>query len=190
MVDFKEFPKIHRWSRDVVVTEKLDGTNACVIIADGKLAGCQSRTKLITPQEDNYGFAAWAYTNGDFIASTLGDGYHYGEWWGQGIQRRYDQTRKMFSLFNVKRWAGVADTPECDAIGIRVVPKIWEGDFNDFCIKSAMQLLKEQGSIAAPGFMNPEGVVLYHTQGNFLLKKTFEKDVEGKNYEPKQQMVA
>ena len=41
--------------------------------------------------------------------------------------------------------------------------------------------LKLNGSYASPGFMSPEGIVIYHTQANFLFKKTFTKDAEGKN---------
>jgi hypothetical protein len=43
-----------------------------------------------------------------------------------------------------------------------------------------MNTLKETGSIAAPGFMNPEGIVIFHTKGNLGFKKTFEKDDTGK----------
>jgi hypothetical protein len=32
----------------------------------------------------------------------------------------------------------------------------------------------------APGFMKPEGIVVYHIQGNVAFKKTFEKDNTGK----------
>ena len=31
-------------------------------------------------------------------------------------------------------------------------------------------------SVAAPGFMKPEGVVVFHTAGNLGFKKTLEKD--------------
>ena len=44
-----------------------------------------------------------------------------------------------------------------------------------------MAKLKETGSIASPGFMNPEGVVIFHTgKVQVLFKKTFEKDEKGK----------
>ena len=43
-----------------------------------------------------------------------------------------------------------------------------------------MNLLTYSGSAAAPGFMKPEGVVIYHTTGSVLFKKTFEKDEKGK----------
>lgn len=175
---FKEFPKIFRYSRDVVVTEKLDGTNAAIIIENGLFVGAQSRSRLITPQDDNYGFAAWAYTHGKDLAEWLGDGYHYGEWWGQGIQRNYGLKRKKFSLFNVSRWRDL----ENDAIGLDCVPVLWEGKMDELDIQKIMQTLGGGGSQASPGFMKPEGIVIYHMQGNFLLKKTFEKDQDGKTY--------
>ena len=36
------------------------------------------------------------------------------------------------------------------------------------------------GSLAAPGFMKPEGVVIYHTAANIMFKKTFKNDEKGK----------
>lgn len=178
-LEFKEFPKIHRYSRDVVVTEKLDGTNAAVVISpDGKFLGAQSRSRLITPEDDNYGFARWSWTNGDKLAATLGEGTHYGEWWGLGIQRGYNMKRKVFSLFNVHRWAAVND----EEIGLSVVPTLWKGPMDNLCVKAEMKVLEVEGSMASPGFMKPEGIVIFHTQGNFLLKKTFEKDDAGKGF--------
>jgi len=40
--------------------------------------------------------------------------------------------------------------------------------------------MSEYGSLAAPGFMNPEGIVSYHIAGNTGFKKTIEKDSEPK----------
>jgi len=34
MTEFTEFPKIARYSRDVIVTEKIDGTNAPLFIGE------------------------------------------------------------------------------------------------------------------------------------------------------------
>jgi hypothetical protein len=36
--------------------------------------------------------------------------------------------------------------------------------------------LREEGSLAAPGFMNPEGVVVFHLAAGMGFKKTLEKD--------------
>ena len=65
-----------------------------------------------------------------------------------------------------------------------VVPVLWRGDFDTRAIYETMQQLLQNGSAAAPGFMRPEGVVIYHAQANVLFKKTFENDDAGKGREP------
>ena len=57
--DFKPFPKMARLSREIIITEKLDGTNAQVFITEDGDLFAGSRTRWITPQDDNYGFARW-----------------------------------------------------------------------------------------------------------------------------------
>lgn len=79
--EFKPFPKLARLSREVIITEKIDGTNASIFITDtpdfrdpmmigistdnSKLLGIYagSRTRWITPKSDNHGFAAWVEEN-------------------------------------------------------------------------------------------------------------------------------
>ena len=97
-------------------------------------------------------------------------------WWGSGIQRGYGLLKgeKRWSLFNVKRWA--ENRPAC----CHVVPELWRGIFDTFHIEMALSGLKNLGSQAAPGFMKPEGVVVYHVAGNIMFKKTIEKDDEPK----------
>lgn len=51
-----------------------------------------SRTRWITPEDDNYGFAKWANENKEELLK-LGIGQHFGEWWGSGIQRGYNLQR-------------------------------------------------------------------------------------------------
>jgi hypothetical protein len=195
MMDFVEFQKIARLSRECVVTEKIDGTNASVYInsADATfLVG--SRTRWITPEQDNHGFARWAFEHRDELL-TLGDGHHFGEWWGSGIQRGYGLPKgeKRFSLFNVARWhrAGgepflsvsvdpriapksSAEAPSCCS----VVPILYRGSFDSFMghCEDIIGNLRESGSWAAPGFMQPEGIVVFHAAGGHLYKKTLEKD--------------
>jgi hypothetical protein len=178
MTQFREFQKIPRLFREVIVTEKIDGTNACVVIGEDGSIAAQSRSRLITPQDDNYGFAKWVETNADELRK-LGPGYHYGEWWGQGIQRNYGLTEKRFSLFNVSRWSNEAgQRPAC----CHVVPVIIAGTPKQgfLPVEVALGLLREKGSFAAPGFMKPEGVIAFHVQGNLLFKATLEKDEEWK----------
>lgn len=175
-MEFKSFPSIARLSREVIITEKLDGTNASITITeDGKfLTG--ARNRWITPEDDNYGFSKWAHENKEELLK-LGVGSHFGEWWGQGIQRKYGLTEKRFSLFNVDRWNN-DNCPTCCS----VVPTLYIGAFDTQEIMRIMETLKESGSAAAPGFMKPEGVVIYHKHANMLLKKTLENDDKGKSY--------
>lgn len=179
MNKFESFPKIARLNRNCIITEKLDGTNASIFIgADGQfLIG--SRTRWITPEQDNYGFAKWALMNKEDLLK-LGEGHHFGEWWGQGIQRNYSKKEKIFSLFNTSRWNDNEVRPFCCS----VVPTLYEGPFADHGvlkgIKLSLNYLQNEGSKAAPGFMKPEGIIIWHEAARQLLKITLEKDEEPK----------
>jgi hypothetical protein len=168
---FVEFPKIARLNREIVVTEKIDGTNACVFVGDDGSIRAGSRTRWISPEDDNFGFARWV-SDHQVELRGLGPGAHYGEWWGAGIQRRYGLSEKRFSLFNVARWADAAVRPGCCG----VVPILYRGPFSEYEIKSCLDGLRSLGSVAAPGFMTPEGVVVFHTSSGHLYKVTIEKD--------------
>lgn len=173
MQDFVAFAKIARLSRECVVTEKIDGTNGCIFVGDGEfLVG--SRSRWITPLDDNFGFARWAYDHRDELISGLGPGTHHGEWWGSGIQRRYGASEKYFSLFNTSKWG--ESRPEC----CRVVPVLLSGIFTTELVENALSMLRVNGSFAAPGFLDPEGIVIYHVAGNLFFKKTLKKDEEWK----------
>lgn len=105
-IEFQEFPKIARLSRDIIITEKIDGTNAQILITEDGDIFPGSRTKWITTKDDNHGFAKYVEGNKTELLK-LGKGRHFGEWWGSGIGRGYglQKGEKRFSLFNVGRWA-------------------------------------------------------------------------------------
>ncbi len=196
MTDFTRYNKIARWNRLVIVTEKLDGTNGAIVIEqwhepwkdesvtayvtgkDGWLyaVSTQSRNRFITPGRDNYGFARWVADHADLLVATLGEGVHFGEWWGQGIQRKYGMQQKVFSLFNTSRWADY-DFPEgfngslrcVPVLGILTTPK-------EEKIQEILEDLRVNGSVASPGFMRPEGIILYHVSANTGFKITLEND--------------
>lgn len=116
---FHEYPKTPRLFRDVITTEKIDGSNAQVVIWDelqseavgdgitravnapapadvpwlwseeGLHVAAGSRQRWITPESDNFGFANWVQAHAEQLVA-LGPGRHFGEWWGSGIQRGYD----------------------------------------------------------------------------------------------------
>lgn len=174
--EFVEFKKIPRVSRECVVTEKIDGTNGVVMITEDGDIFAGSKSRWITPNQDNYGFAKWVEGNRAELM-RLGPGRHYGEWWGQGIQRNYSLIEKRWSLFNVSKWSDATLRPTC----CHVVPVLGLGLFDapGLGIK-ALKKLRDEGSVAAPGFMKPEGIIIFHVAANLLFKKTIEKDEEYK----------
>lgn len=218
MVEFVKWDSTARLFRDIIITEKLDGTNACVIIerideADllvGEMleplppnralrvfndAGlsyavyAQSRNRLITPSSDNAGFAKWVERNYQQLFYVLGEGRHYGEWWGQGIGRKYDMDRKVFSVFNTAGWysenMGTPETREVRAhksgIDINCVPVLAELTFNESAIREVAYGLKVNGSVAteeytSEAYPNPEGICIYHKAADTIFKYTFDSN--------------
>lgn len=174
--EFVKFPKIPRFNRDTIVTEKLDGTNGQIYVTgDGRLyAG--SRKRWLTLDDDHYGFCRWAMEHRDELVNGLGPGHHFGEWWGQGINRNYGLKERRYSLFNVSRWPDGVRPACCHA-----VPILWQGRFEDLHIPSVMCNLEAAGSVAAPGFMKPEGIIVFHSAAGKYFKKTFYKDDVGKD---------
>lgn len=175
MSEFVAFNKIARLSRNCVVTEKIDGTNASIFIGESGEFLIGSRTRWITPEDDNYGFARWAYTNKEQLLQ-LGPGHHFGEWWGLGIQRNYGVKEKRFSLFNTARWSDEVVRPFCCG----VVPVLYSGIFDTQEILRVLENLRQNGSQAAYGWMKPEGIVVWHEAARVLFKKTLEKDEQPK----------
>lgn len=208
-VQFEPWPKIARLNRDIQITEKIDGTNAAVVIVpkieldhistpetgywslfdnDNRIAVAfsadhvvfaQSRTRFVTTENDNYGFARWVRDNAETLVADLGPGRHFGEWWGAKIQSGYGmkgEGRRFFSLFNSTRWSE-ADfaTPN-----LRTVPVLYEGPFDQGEIESAIIDLIDMGSLAAAYEGEPhieaEGVVVWHTAARTSFKVTIKGD--------------
>jgi hypothetical protein len=186
---FTPFPKMARLQREVIITEKIDGTNAQIFITDDGRMLTGSRNRWITPEDDHYDFAKWARDNKDELMQ-LGPGSHFGEWWGQGIQRNYGLDERRFSLFNVSRWCLHGETPQpiptADPRIVKMqevlpacchlVPILRRGINISTLAESALYELTQRGSVAAPGFMHPEGIVVFHTAGNVGFKMTLDND--------------
>ncbi len=236
-MDFQKFDKIPRLSRDIVITEKIDGTNAQIFIVsyeslfnsynlgdivdqsvidwthgdinnfidkyclsdleDQKkkglyedmkdqlfiFAGSRKKWLDVSSKGDNFGFAKWVEANAEELIK-LGEGKHYGEYYGKGIQRNYGLDEKRFALFNVGKWEDPELRPKC----CNVVPILYRGMFDTEMIGNTLMTLKEYGSKIVEGFMNPEGIIIYHTASGKLYKKTIHNDekpkeqVKKKNY--------
>lgn len=208
-MDFPAFGSIPRLNRDITLTEKIDGTNGLIYIYEGGddtenvpsigsmalpsvpevfeggqfLVAAGSRSRWITPEMDNHGFARWVRDNAESLVMDLGPGLHYGEWWGSGIQRGYglQKGEKRFSLFNSFRWTPVADdflTPSLDVVPVLAFDN---GRALNVIVEQTLASLRDKGSVAAPGFMRPEGVIIYHRAANSYFKVTLDKDEEPKS---------
>jgi hypothetical protein len=198
---FKPWSKIFRLYGPAVITEKIDGTNAAVQIKKINISGpiemrptdvldydyatgkpgavyrlaAQSRKRIITPGEDNYGFAAWVQNNALALARTLGEGIHFGEWFGLGINRAYGMDSRAFALFNTRKWADLYYDPKYLEDGaLMSVPILKTTDnFSEDDLLEAVSLLEHQGSQVVEGlFSNPEGVVVYWPQADHMFKYT------------------
>ena len=191
-IEFIGWPKTSRLFREIVVTEKIDGTNSAIHIQSATYedyigssknkfievnddiyeVAAQSRKRLIYPGDDNFGFAGWVHDNAAELVQLLGPGIHYGEWWGKGIQRNYGLDERRFSLFNTDKWCNLHTT-----VGghlINTVPHLYEGTFDQAEIESALVDLQQDGSYAAPGFMKPEGICVFHSQSRKVYKVTLD----------------
>lgn len=168
-MNFLPWPKIPRLTNEIFhITEKIDGTNACIVISEDGYVLAQSRSQFITPIKDNYGFANWVYVNHDRLFEDLGPGHHFGEWWGQGIQRNYGLNEKRFSLFNPTKQSSICYN----------VPIIKSEAFKflNESIQDCKERLITHGSFAAPGFMKPEGLIIYGERSKCYWKVLFDED--------------
>jgi hypothetical protein len=176
MTEFIPFPKIQRYeTAELTITEKIDGTNGCLVFTEDGNGWVQSRNRIITPGKttDNAGFAGWVESCADELFDFFGPGRHYGEWWGQGIQRGYDMSSKVFSPFNTHRFPeNCTDFPD----GVQATPVLTTGSLSVIgeAVDEAMNFLATEGSVSAPGFRSPEGVMVY-SQAFGYLKVPFEK---------------
>jgi hypothetical protein len=171
-IEFKPFPKIPRLFRGLTITEKIDGTNAAVIVTDTGEVAAQSRNRLIYPgKQDHFCFAAWVADHSKELLG-LGVGHHYGEWWGRGIGRGYGREDRTFSLFPTRQRDQVPTC--CSVVPVLAEEAVFEN------IPRILYELREEGSKAAPGFMKPEGIVVFHSASRQVYKVLLENDNQPK----------
>lgn len=173
--EFVPYQKIARLSRDIVVTEKIDGTNGQIYIDPNGAIYAGSRNHWLI-DTDNFGFAKWVNANADRLR-MLGPGRYYGEWAGAGVGRRYGMSKKKFVFFRRPEQFDLLVDGEDD---VDVVPELYSGMFCEQEILQCLERLRCNGSVFAPGFMKPEGIVIFHTASGTLFKKTLERDHEFK----------
>lgn len=185
--EFQAWPKIPRLfgAKNIIVTEKVNGTNAAVVIPeDDSGVFAQSRKKVITPGNDNFGFARYVAENEVLLKEILGYGTHFGEWYGEGIQKNeLGITGKRFMLFNVTRWRELFSEADdargtqakLKSLSLDVATVLYEGIFDTTAVANTVNDLRNNGSQHVPGG-KAEGVIVYHEASNQLFKVLCEND--------------
>ncbi|MFF1701292.1 RNA ligase family protein [Streptomyces sp. NPDC058252] len=212
---FRPIPRLHR---RVVITEKVNGTNGLIEITDvtdfstlelpaqsGFIVhkdarkyrvSAGSRNRWISPQNDNFGFAKWVWEHA-YELLALGEGKHYGEWFGKGIQSGYGLDEKRFALFNVNRWyeprfhwvvpehlepfPKAQPIPEVATLTVVPVLSVTEGKYLNEEVEEVLHILESSGSFIAPGFRDPEGIVVWHDAAGVYFKATLKNDEQPKS---------
>lgn len=154
--------------RQLEVTPYSDETSSVTAVELDLLVG--SRTRWITPEDDNFGFARFVYANKAEFIEKLGVGRHFGEWAGPGINSGEGLTQKTFVLFDWWKFPVERPLPPQTV----VVPLLYRGAMDAQKIEEVMADLKANGSKLAPGFMRPEGVVV--SVAGVRYKKVFEAE--------------
>jgi len=194
--EFKKFGKIGRLNRECIITEKIDGTNTCILVTENKKLFIGSHKRWLSEKEDNHGCYKWCMERKEQLL-TLPVGYHYAEMWGSGIQRGYGLVKgeKRLSLFNVSRFCLHNEEPQVCSVDhktnepkyqiklpecLSLVPIIGRGLFCTSFINGCFEKLRQHGSFAVEKFDRPEGIIVFHTANGVMFKYTFENDVQGK----------
>lgn len=86
---------------------KIDGTNGGVQISTSGDIQAQSRSRLISVDDDNHGFARWVGENAGYFSSLYGTNHYtiFGEWCGKGIQSGTaisQLNKKIFAVFAIQ----------------------------------------------------------------------------------------
>lgn len=210
---FKSWGSTPRFHKGLHITEKIDGTNAGVSVqgvswgviqtppADAILVNstkldvngipecsylvrAQSRKRIITPDNDNFGFAKWVWENAEGLANLLGFGYHYGEWYGEGIQKNPLAVQgRRWALFNTWHWGRKENLDrlvDADIPGLTLVPVLHDeqrdGPATYMTIPTVLENLDYHGS-QATGYMSlpnsqkmdfhvegPEGIIVWQRE--------------------------
>jgi hypothetical protein len=153
-----------------------------------------SRNRWLTIDNDNFGFARFVRDNAQALLA-LGAGKHYGEWFGKGIQSGYGLDEKRFALFNVAKWYDPRDPevteqyratfpkaqPAPEVVTVVPVISVIDGKYLNEAVDDALNTLESEGSFIAPGFENPEGVVVFHDAAGAYFKATIKNDEQPKS---------
>lgn len=159
--EFKKFGKLaHLDNIRVRITQKIDGTNAQIVISpEGELLAC-SKNRVLTEHSDNYNFYKFCMENKQVLIDFLGVGRHYGEWAGPKINSGEGLTENTLVLFDYWKYKDQQMPLE----QLTHVPILLDQTLDHVLMYDAINTtnrdLQLKGSKLVPGFMDVEGMVL------------------------------
>lgn len=203
MLTFEEWPKIPRYKKELVITEKIDGTNGCVAIehlntpelleqARESLGKPKGPVAIVNgPSDGDFARALWAGSRSRWLdTSKTGDNFGFAKW----VEQNADALANLGPGRHFGEWYGVGIQRSYDLHERRfalfnatrwiedekppacceVVPVLARGfDVNP---TEVLEHLRLTGSIAVPRFFAPEGIIIFHTASRQLYKQLIEND--------------
>lgn len=177
----------------VTILERVDGVTAQIDVTPNAIYPVVNNRIIVPGAGDVFGIAAWLGEHLQELREVLGVGTHTGEWYGAGINRNYGLDHRRFALYNVERWCRHEEdvtedmridreygkkagyiAPETCGGTLDVVAEIplypQEGSITVKDVPRALYLLSRDGSYQVPGFMQPEGVLVYHKKAGMYFK--------------------
>jgi hypothetical protein len=206
--EFQPFAKIPRLMRECVVTEKIDGSNAQILIElsykprEDAIAFVEAEIDINVPIDQNWCihgvyFNLYAGSRSKWLKpNKQQDNHGFAQW-------VVDHASKLVTIFGIGRFYGEwwgqginrgygltekrfsIFNPDfefkTDPKGlVSKVPLLYKGLFDTAKIEEILNTLREKGSVAVPNYMKPEGLVCYHLAGGHLYKRTCENDAQWK----------
>lgn len=199
----KKWPKIPRLFRDCEITEKIDGTNAVVLLTDGQElsdpdTALPGFTKNGTPDIEVPGTGPPHKARYIFVGSRrrwlTKDEDNFGFWqWVADRAEQFHETlpngryygefwghgiQRGYDMPNGERRLALFDTSlEEQPLpeGVDTVPVLYYTEFSTLAVENTLWELQQYGSRLVPGYNQPEGVVVRHIQSGHRFKVTLDE---------------
>lgn len=139
---------------------KLHGTNSGILVRPDGTVLAQSRSRIITPAEDNMGFATWVEANKSVFSEINRDVpvIIYGEWCGRGIQKGVAISAIDKAIFTV--FAIQFGTSESDDSSVYVDPDIIGDILADVYLPDNVYILPWEGNAVTVDFFDDNSLRL------------------------------
>lgn len=108
-----------------------------------------SPIRWLGSERDNFGFAAWVRASAAQLI-RLGQGWHYGVWYGRGIMRSYGLDHRRLALYDVERWTQIPERLPDRVESVPIVGRA-RGPELSSAVDRALRRLERSGSLAVPG---------------------------------------